>query len=449
MAEKKDGRDPLSGSGSDYPDINTSFIEEEIKKRPLNRRKMVKRMSSTAVLAAVFGAVACLFFLILEPVLNKVVYPEETQSTGVTYPEETPAEEITPEEIRDNEEEKAATEEQDRIRREVEEILKELDGEGGIAERLYGNLKSIAEDASPFLVDVAGITSDTDWFNDPYETRGTVSGFIIAINGNEMQVLVNDPDLPDADRILVTLNGGATVEGTVRSADSLSGFAVLSADISSLDAEAREQVRVAELGTSSSGILVGQMAIAVGRPTAAENGIAYGAISSIGRDLEITDSALRQMTAQIYAGSDASGVLINLSGQIVGVIDMSRRRSDMPGTLCAIGVSELKDLIEKLSAGETKAYLGIQYADVPEEIRSSQSIPDGIYVSRVEDGSPAMNAGLQVGDIISEAGGTEVFTRSGFTRLLLAAHPGDHMSICVMRHSGDGYSRMNLSAELE
>ena len=46
-------------------DPNIEFLQEEIKKRPLNRKKMMRRMMMTAIMAAVFGAVACLFFLLL------------------------------------------------------------------------------------------------------------------------------------------------------------------------------------------------------------------------------------------------------------------------------------------------------------------------------------------------------------------------------------------------
>ena len=70
-------------------------------------------------------------------------------------------------------------------------------------------------------------------------------------------------------------------------------------------------------------------------------------------------------------------------------------------------------------------------------------------MSRVEEDSPAMNAGLQTGDIISSANGTEVFTRTGFTRILLSAQPGDMMPMHIFRPSGEGYSEMDLTAELQ
>ena len=49
---------------------------------------MMRQMMTIAIMAAVFGAVACLFFLLLEPIFTRMLYPEEAV-TGVTYPEET------------------------------------------------------------------------------------------------------------------------------------------------------------------------------------------------------------------------------------------------------------------------------------------------------------------------------------------------------------------------
>ena len=97
---EESARSPQPGSKPDAEgqDPGIEFLQEEIKKRPLNRKKMMRRMTTIAVMAAVFGAVACLFFLLLEPIFNRILYPEDAV-TGVTYPEETETEEMTPEEM--------------------------------------------------------------------------------------------------------------------------------------------------------------------------------------------------------------------------------------------------------------------------------------------------------------------------------------------------------------
>ena len=209
IKDKRQNTEAADGSEPTAPDPGIGFMQEEIKKRPLNRKKMMRRMTMVAVMAAVFGTVACLFFLLLEPIFNRVLYPEEAV-TGVTYPEETLTEELTPEEMLVNEEEKAATEEQERIREEVEKLLFDKTRGADAVSRMYGALRQVAADARYYLVEVSGITSDTDWLNDPYETRGTVSGIIIAKADSEIQVLTYSPGIDNAESIQITLFDGAT-----------------------------------------------------------------------------------------------------------------------------------------------------------------------------------------------------------------------------------------------
>ena len=429
-------------------DPHIGFMQEEIKKRPLNRRKMMRRMTYVAVMAAVFGAVASLFFLLLEPIFTRMLYPEETV-TGVTYPEETPAEEVTPEEMLVNEEEKAATEEQERIRAEVDKYLGDKEKGAAAAERMYASLKQVATQAKYFLVDVSEISSDTDWFNDPYETRGTAAGMIIAKVNSEIQVLTYAPEIGNAQSIQVTLYDGSAVEAEIRARDRASGLVVLSANLSDVDRQVRDQLTIAEPGSSAASYLTGQAVIAVGRPTGISGSISYGSVSSASGELAIPDSGFRQITTDIYGSRQASGFLLNPSGQVVGILDARHGRSDLPNLLCAIGISECKPLIEKLSAGDKKAYLGVQCTDVPGEIRKRMGIPDGVYISKVTDDSPAMNAGIQKGDVIIGMSDEDVYYSNGISRILLESEAGEELVITLMRPSGEGYTEMELTAELE
>lgn len=66
------GRKESSEAASDF-----EFLQEKIKERPINKRKLLKRTLITASMAVLFGLLACLSFLLLEPVLNNWLYPEE------------------------------------------------------------------------------------------------------------------------------------------------------------------------------------------------------------------------------------------------------------------------------------------------------------------------------------------------------------------------------------
>ena len=63
----------------------TDFLKETIKQRPLNRRKLLRRTIITAAMAVVFGTIACLTFLLLEPVISNRLYPEEEPSAVVLW----------------------------------------------------------------------------------------------------------------------------------------------------------------------------------------------------------------------------------------------------------------------------------------------------------------------------------------------------------------------------
>ena len=77
---------------------HSDFMKETIKQRPLNRRKLVRRMLLTVAMAVIFGLVACVTFLLLEPVINNKLYPEE-EPDPVVFPEEPKENEILPEDM--------------------------------------------------------------------------------------------------------------------------------------------------------------------------------------------------------------------------------------------------------------------------------------------------------------------------------------------------------------
>ena len=63
--------------------------------------------------------------------------------------------------------------------------------------------------------------------------------------------------------------------------------------------------------------------------------------------------------------------------------------------------------------------------------------------------SPAMQAGIQKGDVVIEAQGLEILTFNDYTNALLTMEPGDTMELVVMRQSQNDYKEMNFSVELK
>ena len=72
------------------------YIQEKIKERPVNKKKLIRRTIITVVLAVVFGIVACVTFAFLEPVIGEMLYPKEEPQI-ITFPEE--EQEVKPEDM--------------------------------------------------------------------------------------------------------------------------------------------------------------------------------------------------------------------------------------------------------------------------------------------------------------------------------------------------------------
>ena len=107
--------------------------------------------------------------------------------------------------------------------------------------------------------------------------------------------------------------------------------------------------------------------------------------------------------------------------------------------MAAYGISDLKDALEFLSNGQAVPYIGIQGVTVTEELTASQGIPAGVYVQEVSADSPAMAAGIQSGDVITEVDGTSVTTLSGYNNALMQQETGNEIRVRGQRQGTGGY----------
>lgn len=430
---------------------NTDFMKETIKQRPLNRRKLVRRTLITAAMAVVFGMVACFTFLLLEPVISNRLYPEEEPQTVVLV-EETEENEILPEDmiVDDSQMQPEATEAPLLENEQIAQILSEMKLELGVEDylSLLGNIKEVAKQARKSIVTVVGVTSDVGWLDNEYESEGAVSGVIVADNGKELLILANINSIKDADSIKVAFADGQEYSASVKKKDNNTGLAVISISKLSLQSSTLEVARAAVLGTSGSGLL-GNPIIALGRPMGTEDSICYGNITSVGNSIRLPDSNYKYMITDIYGSANASGVIINLNGQVVGIIDMSINSNDLKNLINAVGVTELKKVVESLSNDSDIAYFGIYGTDVTQEANSNMGVPFGAYITEIDMDSPAMDGGIQSGDVIIKLDGAGINNYQDLVKELLLRKPGDEIKIELMRHGPDGYRELELTAVLD
>lgn len=430
-------------SEADTEDI-VDFMHEEIKKRPVNRKKLLQRARETVGIAVVFGVVSCIVFAILLPVINNILYPNEKTTQTLTLPEEKPSEELSPEDMVENERKREASEEKERIREELEGLLDEKIVGVEQQKRISAALQELAADSSDMIAMVSGITSDMDWFNDAYENKNTAAGLVTARTSSEINILVQSRRISDAQKILVTFHSGAEAEAQVRGSDEITGLTLLSVPLSSIPPEKRSAIRAASFGSSVGSIITGAPVAAIGSPTGTPGSVIYGYVTSADESLRLPDNDLCRLSTDIYGSGDATGFLINLDGAVVGMIDTRYRDNSIPNMLCAVGISELRPIIHRMETGGTKSFLGISGINVTDEISEANRIPVGVWVTGIEDDSPAMDAGIQKGDIIVGCGKTEILHMAGLIVQLEQTEPGQNISLRIQRRKGDSFEEIRV-----
>lgn len=437
------GTEPIKEQAEYTPSVQSDFLRETIKQKPVNKKKLFRRTIITVVMAVVFGLVACFTFLVLEPLISNKLYPEE-ETTEVQFPEETVSEEMKPEdmlvEVSDTEETTTAELENQQI----EEILSQMEFSLDDYQSVYAELAKLAETTSRCVVTVTGVSSDVDWFNDIYENESSASGVIIANNGKSILILVSSSVLKDADNIVVTFCNQAQVEAELVQKDNTTGLAILSVELLAINEDTMDVINIAKLGSSNSDKLLGMPIIALGSPAGLNNSVCYGIITSMGTIIDQPDSAYKLITTDIYTSSNATGILINLRGMVVGIIDNINTGTDMQNRLTAYGITELKKTIEKMSNNQELTYLGIHGTDIPENMAETLGTQEGVYIKEIEIDSPAMAAGIQSGDVLIRVGNVSVANYNDLLNILYSAQPEDTIEITVLRQEKE----MNMDVTL-
>ncbi len=420
---------------------NTEFgnIQEKVKQRPLNRKKLLRRTIITASMAVIFGVLACITFLVLEPVFSNILHPEEEPDL-VQIPMDT--DEILPEDM---------IMEEDQIKESPVQIIEHTTDVDPISvyRDQYTDLNRVAGAVEKSIVKVTSVSQDTDWFDNFYESKNSTPGLYITNNNKELLILCRTDVIEKAEVINVTLNDKTVVEGYIKASDSNTGLSVVAVSMDGLAQSTTDNMIPASLANSRVSTILATPIIAVGRPYGSSESVGYGILTGKGSYINLTDQNYELLTTDIYGSSEATGVIVNLKGEILGIIDQSHNPTDMKNIISAIGISDIKRTIERMSNGKARAYLGINGTDVTEEINSSSGVPKGAFVTGIVMDSPAMNAGIQSGDVIIRIEDEQIEKYSDFTDYMENAIPDTIVSLSLMRQSGEEYREMELEVILE
>ncbi len=471
------------------------FLQEKIKERPINKKKLLKRTIITASMAVLFGLLACLSFLLLEPVLNNWLYPEEEPEI-VTFPQE--KNEMRPEDmltegtstgqeetVLDQEtEESSSLQEQETMSGQMTETVTESSTETMSTETVnteaastesesserpkteahtemetvpveplapyqmqYEELYKVYREIASSMVTVTAVHADVDWFNNTDQSEGTTAGVIIANNNRELLILSRKSSLDNAQAIRVSFCNGVEADAVIKQFDSNTNLAVLAVDLKYIASDTLASVSVATLGSSIISGITGTPVIAVGNLFGYKDTVCYGMITSKGNIVTMADSEYKLMTTDIYAGTNPSGILVDMNMEVIGIIDNSHNHDDTKNLLSAIGITELKGLVTKLSNGEDIPYLGIYVQDISEQMGSELGLPPGAYIVDIDMDSPAMLKGIQKGDILVRVDTQQIHSAADYMNVLRNIHVENSIDIVVRRASVNAYEEMHFMVQ--
>ncbi len=300
--------------------------------------------------------------------------------------------------------------------------------------QVYEEIVEVAEKSEKAMVVVQGITSEMDWMNNSYENKTQVSGVLVADNIVNYYVLTEYRATKNVERIMVTFSDGSTALAKFVKYDPGTGLAVLKIAKRDVSELTKKRVLVATLGSSWK-IRRGETVIAIGSPTGYSGSIAYGMVTSTNNVKSTTDTQYHLLTTDILGDNEGSGALISLDGEIIGVMVQTFSMEKNQNVLTAIPISEVKKVIEKLINDEDLVYLGIVGQDVTEDLSENTDIPKGIYINSVQKDSPAMQAGIQNGDVVIGIGDTNIRTLQELRAALDFYDKGSRISVKVLRRS--------------
>ena len=308
-------------------------------------------------------------------------------------------------------------------------VLKSVDGKTELtdAENYAANVNSV--------VSINCSATSTNYFGQTVESASSGSGFILTQDGF---VVTNHHVIDGATSVKVTLYDGESYDAAVIGSDSDYDIAVLKIDATGLTP--------VTLGDSSL-LNVGDHVLAVGNPLgeltfSASEGIA----SSVNRTINVSGIPFNmiQVTCAVNPGN-SGGPLFNAYGEVVGIVSAkysgtasSSSSETVEGLGFAIPINDVLAMIEDIMTNgyvTDKAYMGIVPGTMTSQMAAQYryDVSEGVFIYSVEENSPASEAGLQMGDVITAIDGKSIASYEELVAAKKGYSAGDTSTLTIYR----------------
>lgn len=341
------------------------------------------------------------------------------------------------------------------------------------------DVSGIVSEVMPSIVQVTNVSLEqyNSFFGQGqmYESTSAGSGIIVSQDDNYIYIATNNHVVSNSNQLTVTFSDNESVSAEIVGTNEEHDIAVIRVAMKDLKDSTKSTIKVATLGDSDN-LTVGESAIVIGNALGYGQSVTTGVISATNRQVSIQDdngntitNNLIQTDAAVNPGN-SGGALLNLKGEVVGIVSAKYSDTKVEGMGYAIPITKAKEIINALmkdgtysdsdsddsssqnaqgSTGIAKgtAYLGIYGMDINSSTASQYNMPEGVYVSQVVDDSAADKAGLEKGDVITAVDGTDVTSMNEVKNYISSKKPGDEVKI-TYADAGHNYREDTVTATL-
>lgn len=409
------------------------FINETIKKEPLDKRKIVRRIASIVGSGILFGCCASAACVGMFPVFIEQFGIATTQDTALRIV--TPSPDVGKD---------AAANTGDAAEKTVSVVdANPLDN----YEAIYSEVLKVSEKPRKALVTMKGLSQDQDMLDDTQLSYNSSQGIIFLETDAELYILTYGDRFNDIHDLEVTFADGTTAVAQICKEDRQTGLLVACVNKSQISEETIRKLYVVDLGASNK-MPENSPVIAIGSPSGDKDAVVYGIITSVTGRVQMADTEYNILATDMHGHPDGSGVLLDLSGNVVGII--IKQDSDSTETVRAYPVSQIRTLVENMTNKRAVNYTGIYGTSITSAQSDRLHIPTGVYIDKVEDNSPARAAGIQNGDIIIAVNDTEVKDMLTYHTILQKADANQLLQVTISRNiSGGKNVEMDFKVKIE
>ncbi len=270
------------------------------------------------------------------------------------------------------------------------------------------------------------------------------TGFVYKTEGDKAFILTNSHVVNGSSEVKVQLTNGNNYDVKVVGDDNYSDIAILSIDKDKV-------ITVAELGKSAEARL-GDTLFTIGAPLNTEYSwtVTRGILSGKDRLVEVNSTnntgtwvmSVLQTDAAINSGN-SGGPIANSNGEVIGVTNMKLVSDGVEGMGFAIPIEDAINIASELLGGEpiSRPVLGVGTLNVTDTealqyqygISIDSSIASGAVIGFVQAGTPAAEAGLDKGDVITKFGEYDIVSSAKLKYYLYKYKIGDKVKITYTR----------------